>query len=78
MHDAIVANVPRPLSVVIGESVEAVSASHPEHALRILARILVRSHHRLGDPAPKVGDAATPSSLTVAPHPSPDHGDEAA
>lgn len=66
------------LTVTVNESEEDVSPAQVEHALRSLARIIVRAHRRAGDPAPNVGGATKSSALTLLPHPSPDHGHEAA
>jgi hypothetical protein len=49
-----------------------------ENALRLLARWLVRAHRAKGDPVANAPRKGGSSALTVAPEPSPHHGDEAA
>ena len=57
---------------------EACSPAQARHALRTLARLMLRQHREEGDLVAKVTRKLSYSSLDCGPQQSPDHGDEAA
>lgn len=51
----------------------AASGADVGHALRLLARLMVRGHRDAGDHTAIIPDSRSASALTVSPNPRPDH-----
>ena len=65
------------LKVRISEGPEA-GGAELGRALKLLVKLMLRNHQHAGDHEAIIPASQSPSTLTVLPHTSPDHTDEAA